>query len=392
MTTKIPGTEACYEICTDDRTTDLFEGQYPIPNGVTYNSYVILDEKIAVLDTVDPCATDSWMRELVLLLDGKAPDYLIISHMEPDHAGSIREFLAHYPNVTLVGTAKAFPMLKNFCEDLPAVTQISVKDGDTLSLGTHTLQFITAPMVHWPEVMVTYETTNQLLFAADAFGKFGTSDIVEDWIPEARRYYVNIVGKYGAQVQALLKKAAALDIRTICPLHGPVLTGDLTPYLTAYQNWSTYTPEEHAVLICFATLHGNTAVAAHYLASALEALGESVTVMDLARCDLAEATAQAFRCDRLVLCAATLDGGLATPMAEYLLHLQAKSVQNRTVTLVENGSWAPVAAKQMQKSLESMKNITIAPETVTLKSVMHTDDKAALDSLAAAIHAQREGL
>ena len=289
-----------FYIGVDDTTIDLFENQYPVPHGVSYNAYAIRDEKTALLDTVDPRATEQWLEQAAEVLDGTAPDYLVISHMEPDHAGSIQALAERYPEMTLVGSAKALAMLPQFFRDLPRNPTLAVKEGDVLELGTHTLHFVMAPMVHWPEVMVSYESAEKVLFSADAFGKFGALCTDEPWTDEARRYFLNIVGKYGTPVQTLLKKAAKLDIQTICPLHGPVLTGDLAPYLHLYQTWSSYTPEEKGVLVAHASIHGNTAKAAAYLAEQLKALGEKVTVIDLCRCDMAEAVAQAFRYDRMV--------------------------------------------------------------------------------------------
>ena len=348
MLQTIPDSKAIFYIGVDDKTIDLFESQYSVPNGVSYNSYVIQDEKLAIMDTVDPAATEQWMENLMEVLGDRQPDYLIISHMEPDHAGSIGILTSAYPEMTLVGSAKALAMLPNFFRQVPTNPTIAVKEGDTLSLGEHTLHFVMAPMVHWPEVMVSYEEKEQVLFSADAFGKFGALDTDEPWTDEARRYYINIVGKYGAPVQTLLKKAAGLQIRTICPLHGPILNGDLTPYLQKYQTWSSYQPEESGVLVAYASIHGNTAKAAEFLSEQLWELGEQVTVLDLTRCDMSDAVQAAFRYDRMVLAAASYDGGVFLPMEEFLLHLQAKAFQNRTVALVENGSWAPSAAKKMR--------------------------------------------
>lgn len=383
---EITATGAVRYLGVEDKTIDLFESQYPVPNGVSYNSYVILDEKIVVMDTVDKRATEKWLENLTKTLAGKKPDYLVISHMEPDHAGSICALTARYPEMTLVGTAKALSMLPNFCREMPANPTLAVKEGDTLSLGSHTLQFIQAPMVHWPEVMVTYETTEKILFSADAFGRFGAVDADEPWTDEARRYFINIVGKYGMQVQNLLKKAAALEIAVICPLHGPVLRENLGFYLEKYQTWSSYTPEETGVLVAYASIHGNTAQAAAQLAEELSALGESVVLLDLARCDMAEAVSQAFRFDRMVLAAASYDGGVFLPMEKFLIHLQAKSFQNRQVALVENGSWAPCAGKKMLSYLENMKNITVLEQSVSIRSAVKAEDEAQLRLLAQAIH------
>lgn len=382
----VHGSEAIYDISVNDKTIDLFESQYPVPNGVSYNSYLIRDKKIAVMDTADPRATEKWLENLAEALDGNAPDYLIISHMEPDHAGSILTLTQRYPEMTLVGTAKALAMLPNFFRSAIQNPTLAVKEGDTLSLGAHTLHFILAPMVHWPEVMVTYEEMEKILFSADAFGKFGARDVEEPWTDEARRYFINIVGKYGMPVQTLLKKASALNIQTICPLHGPILSGDLTPYLEKYQTWSSYTPEESGVLVTYASIHGNTAEAAEYLAAQLRELEEPVTVLDLARCDMADAVQQAFRYDRTVLAAASYDGGVFLPMEEFLIHLQAKAFQNRTIALVENGSWAPSAAKKMRSYLDTMKNLTVLEPLVSIRSAVKAEDEEALAALAKEIH------
>lgn len=386
MLQTIPDSKAIFYIGVDDKTIDLFESQYSVPNGVSYNSYVIQDEKLAIMDTVDPAATEQWMENLMEVLGDRQPDYLIISHMEPDHAGSIDILTSAYPEMTLVGSAKALAMLPNFFRQVPTNPTIAVKEGDTLSLGEHTLHFVMAPMVHWPEVMVSYEEKEQVLFSADAFGKFGALDTDEPWTDEARRYYINIVGKYGAPVQTLLKKAAGLQIRTICPLHGPILNGDLTPYLQKYQTWSSYQPEESGVLVAYASIHGNTAKAAEFLSEQLWELGEQVTVLDLTRCDMSDAVQAAFRYDRMVLAAASYDGGVFLPMEEFLLHLQSKAFQNRTVALVENGSWAPSAAKKMRSYLDTMKNVTVLDTTITIRSAVKQTDETALCELAKAVH------
>jgi flavorubredoxin len=369
----------------DDKTLDLFESQYIVPNGVSYNSYVILDEKITVMDTVDARASQQWLSNLTAVLDGKKPDYLVISHLEPDHAGTIGELIAAYPDITLVGNAKTFSMLPNFF-DLGSTATLTVKEGDTLSLGQHTLQFLLTPMIHWPEVMMTYEQTSKILFSADAFGKFGTLDTQEDWSCEARRYYFNIVGKYGMQVQNLLKKAANLDIQTICPLHGPALTENLPFYLGKYQTWSSYQPEDKGVLVAYASIHGNTAKAARQLAELLKELGEEkVAITDLAREDIAEAVEDAFRYDRLVLAASSYDASVFTPMEHFLLKLKAKNYQNRKVALVENGSWGPTAAKVMKSYLETMKNVDILEPVVTIRSTLQADSLEKLSALAEAV-------
>ena len=368
-----------------DRRLALFENLFPIPRGVSYNSYLILDEKTALLDTTDASVTRQYLENVSHSLNGKPLDYLIINHMEPDHCANIAELLLRYPHLTLVGNVKTFAFVSQFYDlDLTGRT-LTVKEGDTLCLGSHTLHFFLAPMVHWPEVMVSYESAEKVLFSADAFGKFGALCTDEPWTDEARRYFLNIVGKYGTPVQTLLKKAAKLDIQTICPLHGPVLTGDLAPYLHLYQTWSSYTPEEKGVLVAHASIHGNTAKAAAYLAEQLKALGEKVTVIDLCRCDMAEAVAQAVRYDRMVLAASSYDGGVFPIMNDFLLHLQYKAFQNRTVALVENGSWAPCAAKNMRAVLDTMKQITVLEPTVTIRSAVKPEDEEHLRALAEAV-------
>ena len=373
-------------IGADDKDLDLFESQYIIPNGVAYNSYLILDDKITVMDTVDVRKTDEWLQNLERELDGRTPDYLVISHMEPDHGASMKILADKYPNMQLVGNAKTFPMIHQFFDfDLSGRT-VTVKEGDTLSLGSHTLHFVMAPMVHWPEVMVTYESTEKILFSADGFGKFGALDAEEDWACEARRYYFNIVGKYGAQVQALLKKAAALDIQMICPLHGPILKENLDYYIGKYNTWSSYEPEDKGILLAYASIHGNTRKAALQLADMLrEAGAEKVAVTDLARDDMAEAVEDAFRYDRMVLACATYDAGLFPCMEDFLSHLKAKNYQKRTVGLIENGSWGPMAAKKMREMLEGMKDVTVLEPTVTIKSVMKSENEAGMQALADAL-------
>lgn len=380
---KVTISEAVKYIGVDDKDLDLFESQYVVPNGVSYNSYLIIDDKIAVMDTVDKRGCDEWLASLEQALQGRIPDYLVISHMEPDHAGSFAAFARTYPTARWIGNAKTFSMLPQFFHvDLTDRT-IVVKEGDTISLGKHTLQFFMAPMVHWPEVMVTYEQSEKILFSADGFGKFGTLDTEEDWACEARRYYFNIVGKYGAPVQALLKKAAALDIQTICPLHGPVLKEDLGYYIGKYQVWSSYEPEDQGIFIAYASIHGNTAEAAEKLAGILEAKGApKVVVTDLSRDDQAEAVEDAFRYDRMVLAAASYDAGVFPPMEEFLCHLRAKNYCRRTVALVENGSWAPSAGKVMKAELEKMKDITIVDKTVTVTSAMKEETVKELEELA----------
>jgi flavorubredoxin len=376
-------------IGVDDKDLDLFESQYVVPEGVSYNSYVILDDKVALMDTVDARCTEEWEKNLTEALAGRKVDYLVISHMEPDHAGSIDKVLSLFPEITLVGNAKTFQFLAQFSEkDVEGVNKLVVKEGDTLSLGSHTLKFMLAPMVHWPEVMVTYEESEKVLFSADAFGKFGALELTEDadWACEARRYYFNIVGKYGAPVQTLLKKASALDIDIICPLHGPVLKENLEYYLDTYNIWSSYTPENKGVLVAYASIHGNTAKAAEKLGEMLTANGvEKVVVSDLAREDIAEVIEDAFRYDRMILCAASYDAGVFPCMQEFLNHLQSKAYQKRTVGILENGSWAPTAARVMKQQLETMKDITLVEPVVTIKSAMKETDLPAMEELAKAI-------
>lgn len=369
-----------------DKTLDLFESQYQVPNGVTYNSYVIMDDKIAVMDTVDGRATEQWFANLEQALAGEPADYLIVSHMEPDHAANIKRFAERFPEAKIVGNAKTFAMIEQFFDLDLTDRKVEVKEGSTLELGTHTLQFFMAPMVHWPEVMVTYEQQEKILFSADGFGRFGTMDSEENWEDEAARYYLNIVGKYGVQVQGLLKKASALDIAVICPLHGPILKDNLAFYLEKYQIWSTYQPEQKGVLVAYASVHGNTAHAAELLAQMLRQKGEAhVEVMDLARTDMSVAVRKAFFYDRMVVAAATYDGGLFPCMEEFLLHMKSKGFQKRTVGIMENGSWAPMAGKAMRAILETMKQITFAEPTVTIKSAVHEDTKQQMEALAEAL-------
>lgn len=375
-------------IGVDDTTLDLFESQYAVPDGVSYNSYVILDDKTAIMDTVDKRGMKDWENNLLNALDGRNADYVIIQHMEPDHAGSLTRLIELFPEITVVGNAKTFVMINQFFENINIKNSLTVKEGDTLNLGSHTLTFVMAPMVHWPEVMVTYESSEKVLFSADGFGKFGALSLTEnaDWACEARRYYFNIVGKYGAPVQTLLKKASALDIKTICPLHGPVLSDNLGYYLDLYNTWSSYQPESKGVFIAYASIHGNTAYAAEQFAEMLRNKGvDNVVITDLSRCDIAEAVEDAFRYDRMVLAAASYDAGVFPIMQDFLHHLQAKAFQNRTVGLIENGSWAPTAAKTMRNILETMKNITIVEPVVTIKSVLKETDIPALDQLADAL-------
>lgn len=375
-------------IGVDDTTLDLFESQYAVPDGVSYNSYVIFDDKTAIMDTVDKRGMKDWENNLLNALDGRNADYVIIQHMEPDHAGSLARLIELFPEITVVGNAKTFVMINQFFENINIKNSLTVKEGDTLNLGSHTLTFVMAPMVHWPEVMVTYESSEKVLFSADGFGKFGALSLTEnaDWACEARRYYFNIVGKYGAPVQTLLKKASALDIKTICPLHGPVLSDNLGYYLDLYNTWSSYQPESKGVFIAYASIHGNTAYAAEQFAEMLRNKGvDNVVITDLSRCDIAEAVEDAFRYDRMVLAAASYDAGVFPIMQDFLHHLQAKAFQNRTVGLIENGSWAPTAAKTMRNILETMKNITIVEPVVTIKSVLKETDIPALDQLADAL-------
>ena len=375
-------------IGVDDTTLDLFESQYAVPDGVSYNSYVILDDKTAIMDTVDKRGMKDWENNLLNALDGRNADYVIIQHMEPDHAGSLARLIELFPEITVVGNAKTFVMINQFFENINIKNSLTVKEGDTLNLGSHTLTFVMAPMVHWPEVMVTYESSEKVLFSSDGFGKFGALSLTEnaDWACEARRYYFNIVGKYGAPVQTLLKKASALDIKTICPLHGPVLSDNLGYYLDLYNTWSSYQPESKGVFIAYASIHGNTAYAAEQFAEMLRNKGvDNVVITDLSRCDIAEAVEDAFRYDRMVLAAASYDAGVFPIMQDFLHHLQAKAFQNRTVGLIENGSWAPTAAKTMRNILETMKNITIVEPVVTIKSVLKATDIPALEQLADAI-------
>ncbi len=375
-------TEKIVYIGVDDKDIDLFESQYIVPNGVSYNSYVIMDEKVVIMDTVDSRKSEEWLANLKEALGDRKPDYLVISHLEPDHAGTITQVIDQYPDVTLVGNAKTFSMAVNFF-DLSSQEQLVVKEGDTLETGSHTLQFFMAPMVHWPEVMVTYDSTDKVLFTADGFGKFGALDTDEDWACEARRYYFNIVGKYGMPVQTLLKKASSLEIAIICPLHGPILTENLSYYIDKYNTWSSYQPEDEGIFIAYASIHGNSAKAAKELAKMLEEAGApKVAITDLCREDMAEAVEDAFRYDRMVLVASSYDGGVFLPMEDFLVKLRSKAYQNRTVALVENGSWAPCAAKAMQGYLDGMKNITVLDKIVTIRSTVKEDTKKELQELA----------
>ncbi len=365
----------------NDYDLDLFESQYIIPNGISYNSYVIIDDKIAVMDTVDNRKTEEWFNNLDVALNGRTPDYLIVQHMEPDHSANIQKFIEKYPASTIVGNTKTFVMISQFFDvDIP--NKLVVKEGDELDLGNHTLTFVMAPMVHWPEVMVTYEKSEGILFSADGFGKFGTLDADEDWECEARRYYFNIVGKYGMQVQNLLKKASALDIKMICPLHGPILKENLGYYIDKYNVWSSYEPEDKGIFIAFASIHGNTAKAAYKFAEMLEAKGEKVVVSDLSREDMAEVIEDAFRYDRMVLMASSYDGGVFPVMEDFLCHLRNKNFQNRKVAVIENGTWAPSAGKKMLAYLEELKNITIYDTKITIKSALSSENIEEMKTLA----------
>lgn len=385
---KVTISDAVKYIGVDDTAIDLFESQYVVPEGVSYNSYVILDEKVALMDTVDKRGMEEWEKNLLAALDGRKVDYLVVQHLEPDHAGSIARLVELFPEVTLVGNAKTFQMLPQFFDfDLEGKTKV-VKEGDTLSLGEHTLTFVMAPMVHWPEVMVSYESKEKILFSADGFGKFGALSLTEeeDWACEARRYYFNIVGKYGAPVQTLLKKAAGLDIAVICPLHGPILKEDLDYYIDKYNTWSSYTPEDKGILVAYASIHGNTGAAAEKLGEILREKGaEKVVVSDLAREDMAEVIEDAFRYDRMIVCAASYDGGVFPCMQDFLHHLQAKAYQKRRVGILENGSWAPTAARTMKGILQNMKEVEIAEPVVTIKSTLKDADIPALEKLAEAM-------
>ena len=365
----------------NDHQVDLFEGQYVVPNGMSYNSYVILDEKVAVMDTVDQYFGEEWLQNLEAALEGRKPDYLVVHHMEPDHSANIANFLEHYPEAVVVASSKAFTMVKQFFGYDYADRRIVVGEGDTLSLGKHVLTFVTAPMVHWPEVILSYDLTDKILFSADAFGKFGALDVEEEWDCEARRYYIGIVGKYGAQVQALLKKAAGLEIAKICPLHGPVLTENLGHYINLYDIWSSYRVESDGILIAYTSVYGHTKKAVELLAEKLEAKGQKVTVADLARDDMAEAVEDAFRYGKLVLATTTYNGDMFPFMKEFINHLTERSYQNRTVAFIENGSWAPVAGKFMKKMLENSKNLTFTDTTVKIFSAMNDKNVAEIDAL-----------
>lgn len=370
-------------IGVNDHKIDLFEGQYIVPNGISYNSYAIIDEKIAIMDTVDASFTHEWLDNIQNVLEGRKPDFLVVQHMEPDHSANIMNFIKNYPDAKIVSSAKAFAMMKNFFGTDFAERQMVVGEGDTLSLGKHTLTFVTAPMVHWPEVIVTYDSADKVLFSADGFGKFGALDVEEDWACEARRYYIGIVGKYGAQVQSLLKKAAGLDIQKICPLHGPVLSENLGYYINLYNTWSSYQPEEEGIVIAYTSVYGNTKKAVLQLAEKLKANGcPKVVVNDLARCDMAEAVEDAFRYSKLVLATTTYNAEIFPFMREFINHLTERNYSNRTVAFIENGSWAPLAAKVMKGMLENSKNLTYCENTVKILSALNEDSSAQLDALA----------
>ena len=370
-------------IGVNDHNIDLFEGQYIVPNGMAYNSYAIIDEKIAIMDSVDANFKDEWLSNIEAVLDGRKPDYLVVQHMEPDHSANVLSFADKYPEATIVSSAKAFTMMKNFFGTDFSDRRIVVGENDTLSLGKHNLTFVTAPMVHWPEVIVTYDSTDKVLFSADGFGKFGALDVEEDWACEARRYYIGIVGKYGAQVQALLKKAAGLDIEIICPLHGPVLTENLDYYINLYDIWSGYKTETEGVLISYTSVYGNTKKAVEYLAEKLKEKGcPKVVVNDLARCDMAEAVEDAFRYGKHVFATTTYNADIFPFMKEFINHLTERNFQNKTLAFVENGTWAPMATKVMKAMLEKSKNITLCENEVKILSALTEENKAQLDALA----------
>ena len=376
-------TDNIFNVGVNDREIDLFEGQYWVENGMAYNSYLVCDDKVAVFDTVDKNFGAEWLSNIEKILGDKAPDYLIIQHMEPDHSANIDKFMDKYPNATIVASAKAFAMVKQFFGTDYPERQMVVGEGDTLSIGARDLTFVTAPMVHWPEVIVTYDSLSKTLFSADGFGKFGTTDADEEWDCEARRYYFGIVGKFGAQVQALLKKAASLDIKRICPLHGPVLSENLGHYLGLYDTWSSYKPESEGVMIAYTSVYGNTAHAVDLLAQELEALGcPKIAVSNLARCDMAEAVEDAFRYDRLVLATTTYNGGIFPFMNDFIHHLTERNYQNRTVGIIENGSWAATAEKNIKKLLENSKNLTFTEAGVHIKSAVSEENAEEIKALA----------
>ena len=380
-------TKNVFYVGVDDKDIDLFEGQYIVPDGISYNSYVIMDEKIAVMDTVDLRKCNEWLENLEKTLNGKDPDYLVVLHMEPDHAGSMEKFLNKYTNAKVVANDKTFVMMGQFFEKLNLENRkVVVKEGDTLSLGDSELTFVMAPMVHWPEVMVAYESKEKILFSADGFGKFGALDVDDEWDCEARRYYINIVGKYGAQVQALLKKAATLDIQKIFPLHGPMLTENLSHYINKYDIWSSYRPEDEGIFIAYTSIYGNTKNAAYKLKEVIESKSNvKVSIADLARDDMHESVEDAFRYDRLVLACPTYDGGLFPYMEKFINHLKAKNYQNRTVAFIENGSWAPIAAKKMKDEMINLKNINFIEHKITIKSAVKESDLEQFEKLAEAL-------
>ncbi len=380
-------TEDIIYIGADDKTIDLFEGQYVVPNGISYNSYLIKDEKNVIMDTIDKRKSKEWLENLEKALDGKKPDYLVVSHMEPDHAFNIGEIANKYTEMKIIGNQKTFVMLKQFF-NIPNLEQrkVEVKEGEEINIGKHTLQFFMAPMVHWPEVMVTYEKTEKIVFSADGFGKFGTLDVKEEWIEEARRYYFNIVGKYGAQVQALLKKLATLDVKMICPLHGSILKENLEYYIDKYNTWSSYTPEEDGILIAYASIYGNTANVAKKLAEKLEQKGaKKVILKDLARDDMADVIEDAFRYDKIILAASSYNMGVFPPMEQFLNQLKAKNYQNRKIGIIENGTWAPSAGRCMKEIISNMKDITIYEPTITIMSTLNEETSKKLEELACKI-------
>ncbi|MBO5325190.1 MAG: FprA family A-type flavoprotein [Lachnospiraceae bacterium] len=380
---KVEITDKILYVGVNDRDIDLFEGQYVVPEGVSYNSYLIMDEKVVLMDTVDARKSEEWLANIKVILGTRQPDYLVVSHMEPDHAGSIAAVAEEFPDMKIVGNAKTFTFMGQFFDFDIDSKKVVVAEGDELSLGKHNLKFIMTPMVHWPEVMMTYETSEKILFSADGFGKFGALDAEEDWACEARRYYFNIVGKYGAQVQAVLKKLAGAEVNAICPLHGPVLKENLAYYIGLYDTWSSYRPEDEGVLVAYASIYGNTAGAAKQIAEMLKEKGaKKVAITDLARDDMAEAIEDAFRYDKMVLACSTYDGGIFPCMEDFLSHLKAKNYQKRTVALIENGTWAPMAGKKMREILEGMKDVKVLENTVTIRSAVKADTVSALDKLA----------
>lgn len=368
-----------------DNKIDLFESQYKVPDGISYNSYVITDEKTAVMDTADRNFTEEWLGNIKNTLGEKSPDYLIVQHMEPDHSASIAEFMKQYPDTTVVGNAKTFAMIKGFFPELTIANTLTVKEGDTLTLGRHTLSFVFAPMVHWPEVMVTYDSADKVLFSADGFGRFGAPDSDKDWAEEARRYYIGIVGKYGTQVQNLLKKASALDIAVICPLHGPVLSENLGYYLDLYNKWSSYTPETDGIMIAYTSVYGNTRKAAELLRDKLAEKGAEVLLTDLARSDMSKAVSDAFKYSKLVLATTTYNADIFPFMRIFIEGLTERNYQNRTIAFIENGSWAPMAAKVMTGMFEKSKNLTVLDESVKITSALNAESKAQLDALTEAL-------